>query len=156
MATRTTDAGTVTRELTAVVTQLRRALRRSIRTDFPWEARPPAQIEVLQALREAGPMRLGELASRLSMAQSTVSALVAALHTASLVDRSADARDRRAAVVRLTALGRRHLGEWDAAHRRRLGRALREVSTDDRAEIAAALPALARLAAALNRDSAGG
>jgi DNA-binding MarR family transcriptional regulator len=156
MTTRASDVGTVTRELTAVVTQLRRALRRSIRTDFPWEARPPAQIEVLQALREAGPMRLGELANRLSMAQSTMSALVTALHSASLVDRAADARDRRAAVVRLTALGRRHLREWDAAHRRRLGRALRVLSADDRAEIAGALPALARLAETLNQHSAAG
>lgn len=139
----------VTRELNSVVSRLRRALRSSIRSEFPWEARPVAQIEVLQTLREAGSLRLGELAARLNLAQSTISALVAALSDEGLVARQTDSQDRRASVVRLTAAGRRHLSGWDAAHRRRLGRALRTLSPDDRAQLAAALPALDHLVAAL-------
>lgn len=149
MTNRRSDAATVTRELTAVVSRLRRALRASIRTEFPWEARPVAQIEVLQTLRETGDVRLGELAGRLHLAQSTVSALVTALADEGLVARSVDARDRRAALARLTPAGERHLAGWDAAHRRRLGRALRTLDPDERAQIAAALPALDRLVAAL-------
>lgn len=156
MATERSDTGAVTLELTAAVTQLRRALRRSIRTDFPWEARPPAQVEVLQTLRETGPLRLGELAGQLNLAQSTMSALVTALLRDGLVDRTVDSRDRRAVVVALTGQGRSYLGGWDAAHRRRLGRALHALTAADRAQIAAALPSLSRLAETLNRDTAAG
>jgi DNA-binding MarR family transcriptional regulator len=142
------------RELTAAVTQLRRALRRSIRLDYPWESRPVAQIEVLQMLREAGAVRLGDLAARLNLAQSTVSGLVNQLVAAGLAVREADPRDRRALVAGLTPAGRAELAQWDAAHQKRLATALRTLDADDRATVLAAVPALSRLAAALN-DRAG-
>jgi len=37
--------------LTELVTRLRRVLRASIRTDYPWESLPMAQVELLQRLR---------------------------------------------------------------------------------------------------------
>ena len=138
------------RELTAAVNQLRRALRRTVRLDDPTHGRPVAQVEVLQMLREAGPVRLGDLAGRLNLAQSTVSGLVADLVTGGLVDRAVDEHDRRAMVLRLTAGGRALLADWDAAHQKRLAAALRSLDADDRATVLAAAPALGRLAAALN------
>lgn len=143
------------RELTAAVTQLRRALRRSIRVDYPWEARPIAQIEVLQMLGDSGAVRLGDLAARLNLAQSTVSGLVSALVAEHLVARDVDERDRRAMVVQLTEAGRAQLAEWDAAHRERLAGALDRLNPDDRARVLAAVPALGRLAAELNADAGG-
>jgi DNA-binding MarR family transcriptional regulator len=153
MAVRTPEATVISRELTATVTQLRRALRRGIRAEHPWGSRPVAQIEILQTLRETGPVRLGDLAARLNLAQSTVSALVTALDADGLAERTVDTTDRRAAVVRLSAGGRTHLRAWDTAHRKRIGQALRRLAADDRAAIAAALPALARLADTLQRDA---
>ncbi len=141
------------RELTTVVTQLRRALRRSIRLEPAWRSRPIAQVEVLQMLRETGPVRLGDLAARLNLAQSTVSALVSGLVTDDLASREVDGRDRRAMVVTLSPAGRAHLADWDAAHRRRLGAALRTLDDADRAAVLAALPALDRLVSALNADT---
>ena len=96
------------RELTAVVTQLRRALRRSIRLEAAWRSRPIAQVEVLQMLRETGPVRLGDLAGRLNLAQSTVSALVSGLVADDLVSREVDGpeADRAAVLAALPALGR--------------------------------------------------
>jgi DNA-binding MarR family transcriptional regulator len=138
------------RELTAVITQLRRALRRSIRTDYPWEARPIAQIEVLQTLRDTGAVRLGDLAARLKLAQSTVSTLVSGLVNDELVTRDVDARDRRATVIDLAPAGHDYLGEWDAAHQRRIGTALSALEPGERDHVLAALPALARLVDALN------
>ena len=143
-----TSAGA--RELTAAVNQLRRALRRTVRLDDPTAGRPVAQVEVLQMLREAGPIRLGDLAGRLNLAQSTVSGLVNDLVGAGLVDRSADPRDRRALVLALTGDGRAQLGAWDAAHQKRLAAALRVLEPGDQERILAAVPALARLVAALN------
>jgi DNA-binding MarR family transcriptional regulator len=141
------------RDLTAAITQLRRALRRSIRVDYPWEARPIAQIEVLQMLRETGAVRLGDLAARLNLAQSTVSGLVSSLVGDELVRREVDARDRRAMVVELAPAGQEQLAEWDDAHQKRLAAALRTLDDDDRAKVIAAVPGLTRLAAALNADA---
>ena len=42
------------RQLTDVVTRLRRALRKSIRTDYPWESLPMAQVELLMSLADNG------------------------------------------------------------------------------------------------------
>jgi DNA-binding MarR family transcriptional regulator len=138
------------RELTAAVNQLRRALRRTVRLDDPTHGRPVAQVEVLQMLRETGPIRLGELAGRLILAQSTVSGLVTELVNAGLVDRAPDERDRRALVLALGRAGRAQLDAWDAAHQKRLAAALRSLDPEDRERVLAAVPALAELAAALN------
>jgi DNA-binding MarR family transcriptional regulator len=143
------------RELTDVVTRLRRALRRSIRTDYPWEARPMAQVEVLQSLRDTGPTRLGDLAARLHLAQSTVSSLVGRLLDDGLLTRGVDANDRRASVIELSEPGRQQLSDWDDAHERRIGSALRALSAHDRDCVRAALPALERLVGALTDDPRG-
>ncbi len=137
------------RELTDAVNQLRRALRRSVRSDYPWDTHPAAQVEVLQTLRETGPARIGDLAERLHLAQSTVSALVGKLIASGLVTRSVDPDDRRAAVVAVTSAGQSVVRQWESAHRRRLGAALRAVDVADREAILAAVPALRRLIFAL-------
>lgn len=133
-----------------MVTRLRRALRRSIRTDYPWESRPIAQIEVLQSVRDAGAIRIGDLAVRLRLAQSTVSALASRLVSDGLLAREADSADRRAAVLELTDAGRRQLKDWDAAHRRRLAAALGALPLPERDAVISALPALERLVDALD------
>jgi DNA-binding MarR family transcriptional regulator len=146
-------SATSIRDLTDVVTRLRRALRRSIRSDFPWEALPMSQVEVLQSLDDSGPIRVSDLAERLRLAQSTVSGIVGTLLAEKLVSRRVDATDRRASVVSLTAAGRRGVQDWDAAHRRRLAAALRSLSRSDRVAILAAVPALRRLVDTLDSDA---
>jgi DNA-binding MarR family transcriptional regulator len=140
------------RELSDVVTRLRRALRRSIRTDYPWEARPIAQIEVLQSVRDAGAIRIGDLAVRLRLAQSTVSPLASRLVSDGLLSREVDSADRRASVVELTDAGRQQLQGWDAAHRRRLAAALGALPRPERDTVISALPALGRLVEALDEQ----
>jgi DNA-binding MarR family transcriptional regulator len=141
------------RALTDTVTRLRRALRRSIRRDYPWELRPMAQVEVLQAIGEAGTARIGDLAERLRLAQSTVSALVGTLITGGLVTREVDPGDRRASVVALTSDGRQALGRWDEAHRVRMQRALRALPAEDRTIVLGAVPALRRLVDLLDAEA---
>ena len=135
------DAGV----LTEVVTRLRRALRTSIRTDYPFESLPMAQVELLLALREGQPARVGELATRLTLAPNTISGLVQPLVESGLASRGPDPRDRRVAVVALTSQGETTLQEWEQAHHQRLGAALSCLDPADRAAVRAALPALARL-----------
>jgi len=132
-------------ELTRVVTKLRRALRTSIRTDYSWESLPMAQVELLLALRDLPAIGLGDLASALRLAPSTVSGLVQRLVESGLVNRETDPGDRRATVIELSAAGREQLVDWERAHERRFGAALEALSAADRASISAAIPALNRL-----------
>ncbi|MFD9127344.1 MarR family winged helix-turn-helix transcriptional regulator [Kitasatospora sp. NPDC059571] len=134
--------------LTDVITRLRRALRSSIRTDYPWESLPMAQVELLQTLA-AAPLRVGELAARQRLAPNTVSGLVGKLLEAGFVDRQADPGDRRTARIALTAAGRRQLLDWRRAHERRLADALESLSPTDRDAVMGALPGLEQLAKAL-------
>lgn len=138
-------SGPTTRTLTEVVTRLRRTLRTSIRADYPWESLPMAQIELLMALPDHQPSRIGELAGLLRLAPNTVSGVVQQLVEAGFVERGTDLTDRRVAVVTLTEAGQRQLTDWDRAHQHRIGAALDELSAADRADIQAALPALAHL-----------
>lgn len=147
MGTPTTHAATSGDEhdLTEVVARLRRALRASIRTDYPWESLPMAQVEVLQSLAEHSPARTRELAGRLRLAASTVSGLLTPMISAGLVARGTDPLDRRVAVVQLSEAGRVQLAAWNEAHRRRIADALGALTPLERTAIDNALPALAHL-----------
>ncbi|HEX5143401.1 MAG TPA: MarR family transcriptional regulator [Mycobacterium sp.] len=131
--------------LTEVVTRLRRALRTSIRTDYPWEALPMAQVELLLALHDHQPARVGQLANLLRLAPNTVSGLVQALVEARLAARAPDPIDRRVAVVTLTDAGHNKLADWEHAHQQRIGNALNQLPAADQTTVRTALPALARL-----------
>ncbi|GAA1896766.1 MarR family winged helix-turn-helix transcriptional regulator [Streptantibioticus ferralitis] len=140
------EHGQDARLLTEAVTRLRRALRASIRTDYPWEQLPMAQVELLQVLAEHSPARIGDLAARQRLATSTVSGLIGQMISAGLVARAVDPADRRASAVTLTDAGRAQLAAWAEAHERRLDAALGALDEADRAIVRAALPALFRLA----------
>ena len=142
------------RLLTDAVTRLRRALRASIRTDYPWETLPMAQVELLQVLGEHSPARVSDLATRQRLAASTVSGLIGQMITAGLVARETDPADRRASAVTLTDAGREKLAAWTRAHERRLDAALSALGDSDRAAVQAALPALFRLARHLGDPAA--
>ncbi|GHF04555.1 MarR family winged helix-turn-helix transcriptional regulator [Streptomyces morookaense] len=148
-ADRSTDACL----LTAAVTRLRRALRASIRTDYPWEQLPMAQVELLQVLAEHSPARISELAAGQRLAPSTVSGLIGQMMSSGLVARAVDPADRRASVVTLTDVGRAQLEAWTQAHERRLEAALGSLDEVEQAAIRTALPALFRLAEHLDETA---
>ncbi|MGI8882011.1 MAG: MarR family winged helix-turn-helix transcriptional regulator [Jatrophihabitans sp.] len=133
-------------ELTEAVTQVRRALRRSVRPGF---ARAMGQVEMLQTVADLGPVRVGELADTLRLAPSTASELLSRLVREELLGRATDKDDRRAATVRLTAGGRRELDRWRRAHEQRLAEALDRLSATQRRTLGNAVPALRALAIAL-------
>jgi DNA-binding MarR family transcriptional regulator len=143
------------RLLTEAVTRLRRALRSSIRTDYPWETLPMAQVELLQVLGEHSPVRISDLAARRRLAPSTVSGLIGQMIAAGLVTREVDSADRRASVVTLTGAGRAKLDAWTTAHERRIDAALAALDDSSRAAITRALPALFQLAEQLDESAEG-
>lgn len=63
------------------------------------------QIKTLAALRQAGSMRMGEIASHLGSTLSATSTIVDRLVNKGLVERGADPSDRRVVVCQLTAEG---------------------------------------------------
>ncbi|MEU6965462.1 MarR family winged helix-turn-helix transcriptional regulator [Streptomyces chrestomyceticus] len=142
------------RLLTEAVTRLRRALRASIRSDYPWETLPMAQVELLQALAEHSPARVGDLAARRRLAFSTVSGLITQMINTGLVSRITVSSDRRASAVALTDTGRAQLTAWQDAHQHRLHTALQHLPLADRAALRAALPALLRIADLLDHAPA--
>jgi DNA-binding MarR family transcriptional regulator len=100
----------------------------------------------LSTLRRSGPSRLTDLAVTEGVSQPSMTALVARLAGAGLVQRRTDPGDRRAVLIALTPAGA------DLLDRRRVDRAARlagpvgDLTEDDVRAITAALPALARLA----------
>ncbi len=142
--------------LTDIVTRLRRVLRASIRSDYPWESLPMAQVEILQRLREEPGLRVNDLALRHRLANNTVSTLIQQMVVAGLVIRTEDPADRRAVRLRLSTAGLSMLADWQHAHERRLEKAMNHLTAVDRTVVLAALPALSRLVDHLERDDASG
>lgn len=133
------------RRLNDTVTRLRRALRTSIRSDYPWESLPMAQVELLMSLADHAPAKIGQLASSLRLAPNTVSGLMQQLVEAGLASRETDPADRRVARVTLTEAGHAKLSGWRQAHERRIEDALGRLHPRDRDAILAALPGLNQL-----------
>ena len=129
-----------------MINRLRRALRTSIRTDFPWETLPAAQVELLQTLQDRTEVRVSDVATTLHLAPSTVSGLFGQMLNARMVARDTDPADRRAARFRLTDVGAARLAGWQQAHERRIESALARLNPDDQQAIIEDLPALAVLA----------
>jgi DNA-binding MarR family transcriptional regulator len=131
--------------LADVVNRLRRILRSSIRSEFPWERLPMAQVEILQRLAEEPGLRVTDLAARQKLAVNTVSNVIQQMVLAGLVDRRVDGQDRRAVTVHLTDSGEQQLSSWLSANGRRLDTAFTGLPERDRRAILAALPSLSRL-----------
>jgi DNA-binding MarR family transcriptional regulator len=96
----------------------------------------PAAVTLLQTLELHGPLRSSAIAEVLRLDASTVSRQVNALETASLVARSQDRDDRRAALVSLTPKGRQWLGECLARRCALIRAATRNWPADDRRSLA--------------------
>jgi len=103
----------------------------------------------LTTLRRSGPCRLTDLAVAEGVSQPSMTALVARLADAGLVERAADPADGRVVLSTLTPAGAELLDRRREARADRLAGPLQDLSDDDVATITAALPALARLAGVL-------
>ncbi len=136
--------------LADVVTRLRRALRRVVRSDLPFETLPMAQIEVMQLLAERPGLRAGEVGDALLLAPTTVSTLIGTLLAQDLIDRQPDPADRRAWRLVLTAEGEARLADWQQSNRRVMRSAASGLADEDLVALRNALPALTRLVTELD------
>ncbi|MCU6479546.1 MULTISPECIES: MarR family winged helix-turn-helix transcriptional regulator [Arthrobacter] len=138
--------------LTDVITRLRRVLRSSVRHEFPWEALPMAQVEILQRLADEPDLGVSELAARQRLATNTVSNLIQQMVVSQLVSRTPRPGDRRAQNLRLTRTGTELLQAWQNANERRVADALSRLPRHRQTLIEEAIPALSELAALLETD----
>jgi DNA-binding MarR family transcriptional regulator len=100
----------------------------------------------LATLERSGPSRLTWLAAREGVTQPAMTQLIARLEDAGLADRAADPADGRVVQVRITADGRAMLAGRRAVRAERVAGLLDRLSPDERAALAAALPAMDALA----------
>src|SRR5262245_33701040 len=101
------DSGADARQLLRHVRALVRRFAISERADVLCCGMTIAQAATLETLRMEGPLRMGELGRRLGITPSTLTRNLQRLLDAGYVRRQADGNDGRAAVVALTASGRR-------------------------------------------------
>lgn len=111
-------------------------------------------LSVLDTLAVGGPRRLTELVRTEQISQPGLTQLVTRLERDGLVERRPDPADGRAALVHITEAGR-EIGEARHEDRgRHLHRLVTQLTPEERQAIAAALPALSRLAELGNNQAA--
>lgn len=140
------EMGGLTRDEASRLRMAAMRLARTLRGASAEEDLTPAQSGVLATLDRQGPVRVGELAAAEGLNPTMLSRVLAALEERGLARRRADADDRRVAWAELTPAGRRLVSRLRERRGALLCGYLDRLDPGDRAVIAAALPALERLA----------
>jgi DNA-binding MarR family transcriptional regulator len=129
------------------------SLRRQVRgtAGRPWPDAPltGAQVDLVRLVRRQPGIPVGAAAEALRLAPNTVSTLVRQLAAAGVLRREPDAADRRIGRLDLTPASRRRLEGWRDQRSELTARALARLDDGDRRALAAAVPAVGRLVAAL-------
>jgi DNA-binding MarR family transcriptional regulator len=135
-------------ELMSVNAAMRRLVRRRLREEVPPRLRP-AQVELMAVVGGRPGISVAAAARELHLADNSVSTLVNQLLASGMLRRETDPVDRRAVRLELTPDAQRHMADWRDRRARLVGARIEELSDEDRAAIAAALPALGRLLTSL-------
>jgi len=129
--------------------RLRAAVNRISRRLRPTKAgsgHTSTEISVLETVAKRGPIRLSDLASLEGMNPTMLSRVARKLEDSGLIRRHAHPVDRRAALLEVTASGRRLYEKIRNERTDQLSLELEALSPDERRLVLAALPVLERLA----------
>jgi DNA-binding MarR family transcriptional regulator len=142
-------------DLLAAISAVRRTTRRAARHASPTEPLPPTRSELLRLAAAQPGITVAEAARELRLAPNTVSTMVGDLATQGLISRGRSSTDGR--TVRLSATGRarQRLARWRDLRAELTAHALSGLPGPDQEALAAAIPALVRLAGqmdSLNAD----
>jgi DNA-binding MarR family transcriptional regulator len=135
--------------LATVISPLRRALLTATRNAAGLPEIPDSQIEVLRALPRGTVSTSGALALGLGLSKSTMSNLLTAMEADGLVVRRTSLDDRRRVDVLASPRALALFDRFDEESARILASALDRLPSESRTALAAALPALEQLTAAL-------
>jgi DNA-binding MarR family transcriptional regulator len=133
-------------DLFAALSVVRRAARRAARQAWTRQPLPPAQSELLRLAAARPGITVADAAQELRLAPNTVSTLVGRLTEAGLLVRERGAADGRTALLTATEKARQRLAEFRDLRADLAGRALAQLPEQDQKALAAAVPALLRLA----------
>jgi DNA-binding MarR family transcriptional regulator len=141
-------------ELFAAVSAVRRAARRGTRRRSWTEPLPPAQSELLRLAAQMPGLTVAQAARELRLAPNTVSTLIGKLAEQGLLERTQSSTDGRSVLLNITDKARSRLTEWRDLRAELGGPALASLSAQDQQALAAAVPALLRLAEELEAGQA--
>ncbi|MHA6758727.1 MarR family winged helix-turn-helix transcriptional regulator [Streptacidiphilus sp. PAMC 29251] len=139
-------------ELAELLVGIQRLIRRRLRQDLTGPRLRGAQVELLRLVRLRPGIGVAAAAKELHLAGNSVSTLVNQLVAAGLLTRVADPQDRRAVRLTITDEAAERMGGWDTKRGDLVSRQVAALSEQDRAALAAALPALRGLAGGLHRE----
>ncbi len=140
------DSSAAAADLLGAISQLRRAARRSARQAWRQQPLPPAQSELLRLAAGRPGITVAVAAQELRLAPNTVSTLVTKLTAAGLLGRGRSASDGRTALLTVTDRARKRQAEYRDLRAELAGYALAGLTVADQRALAAAVPALLRLA----------
>lgn len=106
----------------------------------------PTRLTALAVVHNAGPMRMGNLASRLGIQVSTMSRIVDVLVASGWAQRRPDEADHRACVIAVTDAGAGLINSVRLSNETRLAECISRLDPGDLAALQAALPVLESLA----------
>lgn len=106
----------------------------------------PTRLTALAVMKSAGPVRMGNLASRLGIQVSTMSRIVDALVSSGWAERRPDEADHRACVIGITGSGTALIDSVRHSNETRLADCISRLDPADLAALQAALPVLEDLA----------
>lgn len=133
-------------EFLDAVSAVRRAARRAVRRTWQAEPLPPAQSELLRLAARRPGLTVAQAAQELRLAPNTVSTLIGKLADQGLLRRVPSRTDGRSVLLEVTPKATRRLAEWRDLRAELAGRALAGLTAPERAALAAAVPAMLRLA----------
>ncbi|HJD83102.1 MarR family transcriptional regulator [Kitasatospora aureofaciens] len=144
-----TPDGTVADEFSALLVGIHRMLRRRLRRRVEQPRLRGAQVELLRLVMDSPGLRVSEAAEELCLAGNSVSTLVNQLAAQDLLRREVDPNDRRAALLYATVAAEARIEAWRRRRRALMAELVADLPEPERAALAAALPALHRLAEGL-------
>jgi DNA-binding MarR family transcriptional regulator len=139
-------AAIVAADLFNAISVIRRTARRATRQAWTDQPLPPAQSELLRLAAARPGMTVADAAQELRLAPNTVSTLVGRLAEAGLISREKSAQDGRTVLLVATDKARRRLAQFRDLRAELAGRAIERMPAADLHALAAAVPALLRLA----------
>jgi DNA-binding MarR family transcriptional regulator len=128
---------------------LRRAVLRATRAAEALPDLPDTHIEIMRAVADSPDISPRAIADRLGLARPTVSNLIQTMKRDGLLTLVRNADDARVVHVTVTEFAAELLSRYDTTSERIVSGALNQLTTKERAAVAAAVPALARLQAIL-------
>ncbi|MDX3225038.1 MarR family winged helix-turn-helix transcriptional regulator [Streptomyces sp. ME19-01-6] len=134
---------------------VQRLIRRRLRAGMNQPRLRGAQVELLRLVMAQPGIRVSAAAKELYLAGNSVSTLVNQLVKAGYLHRDTDPADRRSALLTTTPAAEARLGEWRARRGALVREQVARLSESDRAALAAAVPALRKLAENLHEEVEG-